>query len=238
MADAMLLNPSERHWLGRLPVGVALIKLMNRWHAPFFIKIPHVQIQRGTVTDEAIAKQTGTIFAKKSLKLPQPPKHRAISPLSPKDSKDERDFLKDVKKHPHSTMTKRYQRLRLNPRKGVKIKNQLLTKELIQEVTVATAKGRVKLLTELGNAETAKPKPIGNPSIEHQYWVENIQQNLKKWGYAVFSEHPLKTGGTVDILAIKGKLMLAVEVETGKSDILANLLKCVNIHEIVVLKCY
>ena len=56
MSDSMLLTQSQRHWLGRLPVGVALMKLMNRWHAPFFVKIPLLQIRRGTVSDEASSK--------------------------------------------------------------------------------------------------------------------------------------------------------------------------------------
>ena len=227
MSDSMLLSQSERHWLGRLPVGVALMKRQNRWHAPFFVKIPLLQIRRGTVSDEAIAKIMPTLFAKKSLKLPPQTKTEVISLVSQKDNKtelnDERGFLKDVKKHPHSTMTQRYQRLGLNPRRGVKIKDQLLKQQLIKEVIIKTANGIIKLLQL-----TEKPHHIGNPSIQHTYWVEKIKQTLQNKGYRVFVEFPLKTGGAVDVLAVKEKLAIAVEVETGKSDILANLNKCVN----------
>ena len=45
-------------------------------------------------------------------------------------------------------------------------------------------------------------------------------------GYTVFGEYPLKTGGVVDILAKREDQVLAVEVETGKSDICWNIEKC------------
>ena len=35
--NAMLLDHDERLLLGRLPVGIAIMKLQNRWHAPFMI---------------------------------------------------------------------------------------------------------------------------------------------------------------------------------------------------------
>ncbi|MBC8236086.1 ATP-binding protein, partial [bacterium] len=236
MADSMLLNPSERQWLGRLPVGVALIKLQNRWHSPFLVKIPQFKIQRGKVADEAVADRMGGSFAQTSLKVPFQQNVKVISPFSPKDTKDnqsdKREFVKDILKHPYSTMTKRYQRLRLNPRRGVFIKDHLLQKRLIKEVTIPTAKGRVKLLklTELRHAPELGIRTSGwqKTSLEHQYWCEKIKHKLKHKGYTVFTEYSLKTGGIVDLLAVKDKLVMAVEVETGKSDILANREKCIN----------
>ena len=48
---------------------------------------------------------------------------------------------------------------------------------------------------------------------------------FEKKGYDVNHEHPIKGNGAIDILATRGSRRVAVEVETGKSNIKANLEK-------------
>ncbi len=46
---------------------------------------------------------------------------------------------------------------------------------------------------------------------------------FEKKGYETKCEHPVKGNGAIDILATRGSRKVAVEVETGKSNIKANL---------------
>lgn len=45
--NAMLLDHDEKLFLGKLPVGTAIVKLQNRWHAPFILRLPYVAIKAG-----------------------------------------------------------------------------------------------------------------------------------------------------------------------------------------------
>ena len=245
---SMLLSKEEQKILGRLPVGHAIVKLNNRFHAPFFVEIPRVRIESGKTPDLVIAKRMEGFFAIRKLKFPSSSQPEAISLLSRTDkreqrkpktekqaiSTDERMFLKDIPRNPLSPTTERYKRLKLNPRKGNRIKAHLLAKRFIKEVPIPTAKGQVKLL-QLTEPHIAKrshePKPMNgntypNPSLEHQYWAAYIKGVLEQNGYRVFAEHKLSSGGVVDLYAINSHKTLIVEVETGKSDVLANVEKC------------
>ena len=63
-------------------------------------------------------------------------------------------------------------------------------------------------------------------SLVHLYWMDYIKSCFKKSGYKVKEECPIGEGKTVDLVAQKGKRRLAIEVETGKSDVVANVRKC------------
>jgi Holliday junction resolvase-like predicted endonuclease len=57
------------------------------------------------------------------------------------------------------------------------------------------------------------------------FWVNRAAKYFVKKGYDIVCEHPVKGNGAVDILAKKPSENVAIEVETGKSDIKANLKK-------------
>jgi Holliday junction resolvase-like predicted endonuclease len=82
-----------------------------------------------------------------------------------------------------------------------------------------------KALREMGYK--IEKKREGGP--EHEYWKHRIAKHLKKKGYEIEIESPIGEGKTVDIVAYKGEEKIAVEIETGKSDVIENLLK--NIDE-------
>jgi len=247
VGQSMLLGHHEQTILGRLPVGEAVVKLEQRWHAPFRISIPRIFVGGPMVTDSMISQQMAGYFAKTELKSLDISKPEVISPLSRTDkrektepkigenaiSKPEMVFLFDIVKHPFSTTTQRYKRLDTNPRQGNQIKSNLLKKGFITDVGISTATGQVKLLqlTQSGCALLPKKRRqsvIENPSLTHQYWVNEIKQVLEKNDYAVLKEHRFLSGGVVDLYATKAKINIAVEVETSKSDVLHNVRKCMN----------
>ena len=84
-------------------------------------------------------------------------------------------------------------------------------------------------LTDFGRSLCASvnidPGPKPRESLEHRYWINKTTEHFEKKGYEITREHPIKGNGAIDILAEKPGSRTAIEVETGKSDIKANLSK-------------
>ena len=154
-------------------------------------------------------------------------------PIPPKESmsREEIRFLADIAARPLSTTVSRYQRLSLSRRRGNAIRQKQLAGGLIDAVSIATRSGQVVLyhLTEFGRTVCAAVEidagPAPRTSVEHQYWVRAAAAHFDERGYEVSREHPVKGNGAIDILAERPGERVAVEVETGKSDIAENLTK-------------
>ena len=61
--------------------------------------------------------------------------------------------------------------------------------------------------------------------LEHRYWQDKLVDHYEQRGYEVHRE---KTVGdhSVDLVATKGKEVIAIEVETGKSNFEENIRAC------------
>jgi hypothetical protein len=96
-------------------------------------------------------------------------------------------------------------------------------------------------LTDLGRticvAEGIDPGLVPRASLEHRYWVLRTAEDFGKRGFQVTHEHVIDGNGAVDLVAANGVRRIAIEVETGKSDISANLTKVQNagFDEIIVI---
>jgi hypothetical protein len=144
-------------------------------------------------------------------------------------NRDEIRFLADVAIRPLSTTVSRYNRLNLSRRRGNAIRQSLAAAGVIEAVTITTRSGQVVLyeLTDLGRSvcssahiETGtKPRE----SLEHRWWVRQTSKYFEKKGFEITCEHPVKGNGAIDILAQRAGEKVAIEVETGKSNIKANL---------------
>ena len=146
-------------------------------------------------------------------------------------SREATRFLADVAARPLSTTVPRYQRLNLSRRRGNAIRQGLQDAGIIEAVPIATRCGQVVLcqLTDFGRSVSRSigidPGPHPRESLEHRYWVRKAAEYFEKKGYEVTREHPIKGNGAVDVLAERPGECVVVEVETGKSDIKANLNK-------------
>jgi len=69
--------------------------------------------------------------------------------------------------------------------------------------------------------DTSEPQ---HGSIAHEYWKRFYAQRFREHGYKVEFEVPRKSG-QVDVVAKKENEKIAIEIETGKSDIDRNILK-------------
>ncbi len=160
-----------------------------------------------------------------------------------KMSREEIRFLADVAVRPLSTTVPRYQRLNLSRRRGNAVRQSLQSAGIIEAVPIATRSGQVVLyqLTDLGRFVCSQiridPGPQPRESLEHRYWIGKAAEHFEKKGYDITREHPIKGNGAVDILAERPGERVVVEVETGKSDIKANLskIKDANFDRVVLL---
>ena len=155
--------------------------------------------------------------------LPDPPEKTM--------SREETRFLSDVAARPLSTTVSRYHRLHLSRRRGNAVRQSLLKAGLIEAVPIATRSGQVVLyqMTDAGRSAChdlgIDPGPRPRASLEHSFWVSKVAELFEKKGYDVTREYHVDGDGTVDVLAERPGKRVAVEVETGKSDIKENLAK-------------
>ena len=160
---------------------------------------------------------------------PHPP-HTVHAP-NPRLTQDSLRFLADLASAPLSTTVARYHRLDLSRRRGNAVRQQLSSGSLIESTAIATRWGQVRLyeLTEHGRivceAAGIDSGPRSRASLEHRYWTMKAAEHYEKRGYKVTQEHVIDGNGAVDVVAQRPGERVAIEVETGRSDIIANLKK-------------
>lgn len=235
-AELLLLHNNQRHWLQRLGVGEGIVKLNGRWQHPIHLSFPYLPLEKGLMSDEKVQqyiKDSLTVSGLRSFlnkefsgKRGFPPSDR--SELSP----DERNFLTDIVSNPTAGVYERYSRLRFGTSKGNRIQSKLtkigyLTQKKIRVgnthrlILDLTSEARQIMETDTEN----KVISIFHESDEHRYWKQYYRELFTQNGYSVEEEaHRKGSEGKVDLLARKVSESVAIEIETGKSDILKNLL--------------
>jgi len=105
---------------------------------------------------------------------------------------------------------------------------------------VPTPKARIKILTltptgisYLEQRGIALP-PGRRGGAAHEYWRAIIRSVLERDGYSVQEEVGIGDAQRVDLHACKGERAVTLEVETGKSDVGANIKKCERLSGTVV----
>jgi len=152
-------------------------------------------------------------------------------PPSVELSREAMRFLADVAAHPLSTTVARYHRLHLSRRRGDAVRRDLLAAGIVQAVVIATRSGQVVLhqLTDVGRSVAAgaglDPGPVLRTSLEHAYWAARVAAKFVDDGYDVDGEYAIPGDGVVDLVAERCGQRVAIEVETGKSDIAENVRK-------------
>ena len=236
--DSLLLTQDQKEYLGILPVGQAIVKLQGRWFKPFLIKFPKYRLKKGITTDEDIkskmASYSGRI-TQTGISPAEPEKYELIRGMEEKRenmSEYLRLLLQDVIDHPYSGMVERYMRLGFTRYRGNKIKNELISKGLAKAETVKNREGRLRILSatpegfRLGGCRMRPGRAGGGrPGMAHEYWKERIAGFYRSLGYKVDVEKDIGGRKAADIAAEKDGTLLAIEIETGKSDTLFNIKK-------------
>jgi Holliday junction resolvase-like predicted endonuclease len=242
IAYAMLIEEEQKEYLGMLEIGWGIVRMQNRLSKPFLAKFPLFEIKKGMITDADVRAKMAGFSGDSPNILPEEKKIEDIRRIREKDkirkneiTEEEKKLLIDVMEYPISGIAERYKRLSFSVYKGNRIRDTLISKELLNSYSLSTFEGRVNYLdlTEMGEKALREmgykieKKREGGP--EHEYWKHRIAKHLKKKGYEIEIESPIGEGKTVDIVAYKGEEKIAVEIETGKSDVIENFLK--NIDE-------
>ncbi len=146
MQDCLLLDREQTEYLGRLEVGWAIVKLQGRWFFPFLVRLPHVHLEKGAVTDERLRQFTkekqkeiscllssfksdsATIYTKEKNSTPETDsKHRnqAISRLDKKEKGKDKNKKCTIKLTTHEEMNF-LRDIWLNPASSIKERYQRL----------------------------------------------------------------------------------------------------------------
>ena len=136
----------------------------------------------------------------------------------------EKLLFANIIERPLDSVDERTKRLGIHSSIMSKIHSALSDKGLINSVTVDLKK--LFEVTEYGKTIAEEhgisiPKKQTRGGLEHDYWIEQTVQFLRKHEF-----EPVCEVDNIDIVDIKAGL--AIEIETGKSDIKANLLKLEN----------
>lgn len=239
------LDPSESEYLRMLQTGWAIAKVPN-WHKPFLVKFPLLPLKKGSVSDEDLRNKMRTYLPKLSLEEVGNKLNEVIRDFRTIDRKEEnnkglspkeKELLIDILKYPTSGTVDRYNRLGLNAYQGNKLRQRLIENDLIKTENISTRNGRLKVfdLAEKGKEELrklghqVKNHRIKNASFEHEFWKKKVAKYYKKRGYKVQEEYPIGNGKSVDVVAIKNGKKIAIEIETGKSDLIHNAIKDVKL---------
>ena len=234
IANAMLLGAEEKEYLGRLPVGHGIVRLQGRWYKPFLVKFPLLQVDKGKVTDYQLGDQSpGSSGLRREILSGEGKKEEILAMRAAEIlTKEEIELLKDVMGDITCGVVDRYFRLAFSSYFGNKLTKSLVSKSLIQPVGIATGKGRVKMLwlTEKGK-EALKDLGMDVPTRgrggpEHEYWKERVAQHLRNLGYSVEVELSIGESRTIDLVARKNQEIVAIEIETGQSNVVENVRKC------------
>lgn len=140
-------------------------------------------------------------------------------------------FLADLIRHPLSTTVHRYERLHLSRRKGHALRTRAVEADLARPVRLPTRSGNVVLLELTPRGRQAcqsngiELMPSGSGGIEHRYWVDRVAKAMEQDGYKTMREVQVDGNGRIDLVASNESERIAIEIETGLSDIQTNLTK-------------
>lgn len=226
-AALSLLDEQDKRWLSMLPTGYGVVKLQDRWPRPFLVRFPLMQFEKGKVTDEFLAGQTNrnpTLSeASEAIELKQSPFGESRSAVILDEGAIA--LIQDIISYPDEGVDARYKRLGWSVDRGNRIKRTLTANGLIDLAKVRVGRTQ-KVILRVSPAvrETFGfgREEVDRASVTHEFWKRFYGGRFTDAGYLV--EHEARRGrGRVDVLARKGALRVAIEIETGKSDVLHNI---------------
>lgn len=216
MASAMTLNGDERHYLTRIPSGegLGIMKMQSRFTSPFVVKIAPLQPAREKILYHDDQRQIRP-SQKESAQIQEISTREEGKKEEKRLPPNEQALLANIVKNPNLLVTERYRMLGLNRYQGNKAQKSLTAKGLIRQARIPDG----VLLEPTGAEQKA--------NAEHEYYKEKVHQFFKQNGHQVTKEKPVPHG-KVDVVANFNGKRIAVEIETGKSDAIKNIRKCLD----------
>lgn len=233
-AAISLLDNDEKNYFSMLPVGQAIVKLQDRWMSPFLVKFPLMNVKKGSVTDDMLARYSAINNAKRTgssrntsvlqQDIPEFGQVPRIPLLDIALNDDAFRLLSDILTCPDDGVKIRYQRLNISTGSGNRLKQHLLDQGWLESQTIELDQTRKVILRLTKQSKEALKIDTSDPqhgSIAHEYWKRFYAQRFRENGYKVEFEVP-RISGRVDIVARKENEKIAIEIETGKSNFIRN----------------
>ena len=219
---ASLLLGQEDYYLGRLKVGEAIVKVGN-YPKPFMIKFPLFKISK-EITDENIrdlmSRYSGYSEPKKKDEekvsgIRGIPQDEILSPLA-------KILLVSIYEKPFIGIVNRYKVLGVTTADGNKAQNELLFFAYVKPVTLDGS----KLLELTAKAKIALEKMDikvrldgGRGGLEHRFYLDRLKRHYIEKRYFTYLEKD-----NIDLIAEKGDEVVALQLETGKSNTKRNII--------------
>ena len=224
---SMIQDAENKRYFSMLPVGQAIVKMQNRWRWPFLVQVPRIDVKKGAVTDTELRRYLRRDKPRSARNALKPQAGGPVRQVRLDDhilDDQALGFLKDICAHPDDGVKARYRRLGMSGGRGNRIKEELIEDGWLQAEVIPVGRTRKTLLRLTPRAKQAvgaESDKSTRESIAHAYWKQYYARRLKSQGYQVVLEAP-RTGGQADVLASRDGERVAIEVETGKSDVVAN----------------
>jgi hypothetical protein len=231
MAKAMNLDRDKSRFLGMLNTGQAIVNVKQRHHDSFLLNTPFVREDENVWDEELrsamkkVSKDShlnpSDIMERSSPHLPQDKDTSPPMLSKPNITGLEMCLLSDISEHQFDGVDARSKRLGLHPAQMSDLHTSLSEKGILMPVQVGnlklfeiTTEGRT--MAEKAGIKIKKQNSRGG--IEHSFAIHQTSRHLTN-----LELRPLSEIGGIDI--VDATAGLAIEIETGKSNIPANLLK-------------
>jgi hypothetical protein len=231
-AALSLVDDSRKWYFSELPIGQAIVKLQDRWTKPVLIKIPPVRLRKGSVSDDVLRRLSDPLLADSGSRAPHEPlngKFRGIQLGDVVLDDDAFALLEDVLNHPLDGVLHRYRRLGMGVSRAHRLKERLIRSGWLETEIVPHLHTRKFVLRLSHTARKylgiSTEMPWSRESIAHAYWKHYYAHLMEQQGFTVVLEAQLGRG-RVDVLASRDDRRIAIEIETGKSNAVANVRDC------------
>ena len=220
LANAMLLEKDQKRYLAMLTVGETVCR-SDRFPMPVLLSIPNFALQKGLMTDEDLKMHMERYLKDLGPENPEYPqsgtvrgiqKRETLSPLG-------RILLENIALKPLLGVVTRFKKLGIKTSDGYRVVEELRNLKLIVPLTV-DGKRLFDVTREGKSVLGDRVRLRGRGGLEHRYFVDAIRNHYDAAGAEVSIEK-----SDIDIVVKRGTKTLAVQIETGKSDLQASLTK-------------
>ena len=220
ISNAMLLEKNQQKYFSMLTLGQCICR-SDRIPQPVLLSIPNFPLKKGMVRDEDLKTHMDGYLKDlrpENLLVPEKSnvygiqKTETLSPLG-------RIMLENIALKPLLGLVKRFKDLGIKVSHGYKMIEELIAHKLIIPLTIDG--NRLYDLTMRGkNTLGKKVTHRGRGGLEHRYYLEKIKEHyLRNEGFTFVEKDD------IDLVVETTEKTMAIQMETGKSNIQANLTK-------------
>ena len=193
-------------------------------------------VNKGGYSATPFQQNKGFSSSKKFKKIPKYSQNKTVNIRENKRENtlesEANKLLEDIFLNPFSGISQRYKRLNFSGYFGNRLKSELIRERCIVPRVIVSNKYRL-MLFDLTNKGKMVLRDLGfeisnaKEGIVHKFWKNKIAEFYENKGFKVLIEEPVN--GRADIIVLSNGKKVSVEIETGKSDFVFNIRKCLKV---------